>query len=59
MLEFLMSILTWVIDFFMGLFGFKKEKQVSFNEVAETSTGEVKPILPPAPDVSLPEQSEE
>jgi len=52
MLDFLMSIVTWIIDFFMGLFGFKKEKQVTFNEVAETSTGDIQPILPPAPDVN-------
>lgn len=54
MFEFIMKLLTYVINFFMGLFGFNKEsqekqdKQVSFNEVAETSTGDVQPTLPPA-----------
>lgn len=41
MFEFLMSIFTWIIDFFLSLFGYKKDKRVSFNEVAETSTGQV------------------
>ncbi len=58
MFEFLMSILTYIINFFMGLFGCgsnatnnkseQEAKQVTFNEVAETSTGEVQPTLPPA-----------
>jgi len=60
MFEFLMSILTYIINFFMGLFGFgskseatqdskeQETKQVTFSEVAETSTGEVQPTLPPA-----------
>jgi hypothetical protein len=61
MFEFLMSILTYIINFFMGLFGFKSDatqdtkeqevKQVTFSEVAETSTGEIQPTLPPA-DIS-------
>jgi hypothetical protein len=44
MFEFLLSILTWIINFFMGLFGFKKDKQVSFNETVETSAGETHTI---------------
>ncbi len=58
-----MSILTYIINFFMNLCGFsnkssiqeqrqeqeqgqrqEQEKQVTFNEVAETSSGEVLPI---------------
>lgn len=59
MFEFLMGILTYIVNFFMSLFGFgsksstnskleQENKQVTFNEVAETSTGEVQPTLPPA-----------
>jgi hypothetical protein len=63
MFEFLMSILTYIINFFMKLCGFssniqqqegqeqggqeQQEKQVTFNEVAETSSGEVLPTQQP------------
>ncbi len=47
MFEFLMGILTWIIDFFMSLFGYKKDKHVTFNEVAETSTGQVVSVTDP------------
>ena len=47
MFKFLMGILTWIINFFMSLFGYKKDKHVTFNEVAETSTGQVVSVSEP------------
>ncbi len=56
MFEFLMGILTYIINFFMRLFGFgsksesttdtneQEAKQVTFSDVAQTSTGEIQPL---------------